>query len=110
MYVHRKDLYNLIEDSFFTMTCFVFFVKMINIFFKQKKIEELLKRLNNPIFTPTRKEHFLIARKSANYAIFNCVLFYSMCVLTCIWWIIYPLVDDSQVWKNLISFFKFSCI
>lgn len=103
MYFHRNELYNLIDNSFFTITCFVFLIKMLIMFLKQKKIEQLLKRLKNPIFIPSRREHFAIVKKSANYAKLNSAVFLTMCLLTCVWWIIFPLVDVNQVaTKNLI--------
>lgn len=97
IYLMRGNLRNLVESSFFTLTCAGYTTKLFLFLFRRKKIEEFLKRLHNPIFVPQRNEHFHVLRIWSNIARDNSLVYLALCLFTCVWWIMYPFVDKTQV-------------
>lgn len=93
----RGNLRNLVESSFFTLTCAGYTTKLFLFLLRRKEIENFLKRLHQPIFAPQRKEHFIILKKWSNIAKVNSLVYLALCLFTCVWWIMYPFVDKSQV-------------
>lgn len=97
MYIMRGDMKELVDNSFFTMTCIGYASKLIVFILRRKKIEEFFERLHDPIFFPKQKKHFEVLKEYTNKAKITTVIFMSPVIATCVTWIIFPLVDMKKV-------------
>lgn len=97
MYIMRGDMKQLVDSSFFTLTCVGYASKLVVFLFRRKKIEGFFQRLNNPIFAPRRIEHLNVLKKSAKTGRASSYTFLSLSLGTCVLWIIFPLVENREV-------------
>lgn len=93
----RGDMKELVDSSFYTLTCVGYTSKLLNLLFRRKNIEGFFKRLNDPIFTPRRKEHLNLLKESADIGRASTITFISLSLGTCVIWIIFPLVENREV-------------
>ncbi|XP_051155877.1 odorant receptor Or2-like [Leptopilina boulardi] len=97
MYIMRTDLKELVDSSFFTLTCVGYASKLVVFLFRRKKIEQFFQRLHDPIFVPRRIEHLNIMKKSAITGRASSITFLSLSLGTCVLWIVFPLVENREV-------------
>lgn len=93
----RTDLKELVDSSFFTLTCVGYASKLVVFLFRRKKIEQFFQRLHDPIFVPRRIEHLNIMKKSAITGRASSITFLSLSLGTCVLWIVFPLVENREV-------------
>lgn len=98
----RGDLKELVDNSFFTMTCIGYASKLIVFILRRNKIEEFFDRLRQPIFYPKGKKHFDVLNEYTIAARTNTMIYISLVLATCVTWIIFPLVDMKQVLKFIL--------
>ncbi|XP_043480284.1 uncharacterized protein LOC122509985 [Leptopilina heterotoma] len=96
MYIMRNNVQELVDSSFFTLSCIAYASKSIIFITRRKKVEEFFQRLHDPIFTPKRKEHFDVLEESAVTARTTSVALLSIAMTTCITWIIFPLIENRE--------------
>lgn len=97
VYFNLNNFYLLIDTSFFAITVFLYNVKLVNLYVKRKKIEQLFKKLNNPLFNFNNKEHLRTIKKFANIAKYNSLTFITMCWVCIAMWVLIPKVDVKHV-------------
>ncbi|XP_051157725.1 uncharacterized protein LOC127279421 [Leptopilina boulardi] len=96
MYIMRRDLQEIVENSLLTLTCVAFVSKLVVFLLRRNKIEEFFQRLHDPIFYPKRKEHLNVLKESAAIGQASAITFLSLSLSTCLIWIIIPLTVNRQ--------------
>lgn len=99
IYLIRDDIQKLVESSFFTLTCAAYVVKLAVLLLRRTEIEEFLERLQGPIFFSRRIEHLMVLKNSVVIAKASSRSLMVLVLLTCVCWILFPLVDSTQVEK-----------
>lgn len=116
IYLTRNDVQKIVDSSFFTLTCVGYVAKLVVFISRRNKVEEFFQRLHHPLFTPKRKEHFEVLKDYTNVAKASSMTFMVLSMITCASWILFPLVDSSQVKKitkskvvklSILNFYKF---
>ncbi|XP_051156145.1 uncharacterized protein LOC127278454 [Leptopilina boulardi] len=96
IYIMRNNVQELVDSSFFTLSCIAYASKFIVFISRRKTVEEFFQRLHDPIFIPRRKEHFDLLEESADTARTTSMTLLSIAMTTCITWIIFPLVENKE--------------
>lgn len=104
IYIMRNNVQELVDSSFFTLSCIAYASKFIVFISRRKTVEEFFQRLHDPIFIPRRKEHFDLLEESADTARTTSMTLLSIAMTTCITWIIFPLVENKEVWTLIFLF------
>lgn len=104
IYLMRGNLRKLVKSSFFTLTCAGYTTKLFLFLLRRKKIEQFLERLYHPVFEPQRKEHFAVLKTWSNTARGNSSVYLALCLFTCVWWIMYPFVDNTKVVNSFLHY------
>ncbi|XP_043480285.1 uncharacterized protein LOC122509986 [Leptopilina heterotoma] len=107
MYIMRGDMKELVDNSFFTLTCIGYASKLIVFILQRKKLEEFFDRLKNPMFFPKRKKHLDVLNEYTISARTNTAIYISLVLATCTTWIIFPLVDSKQISPSTLQFYMF---
>ena len=102
--MNRGNLKQIINTSFWTFNCIVYTAKLGIFFFRRKEIENCFERLHQPIFTPKRKEHLVVLKNCAFIGKVCAIIFFTLPQLTCICWILIPLIDIKNVRKKKLSY------
>lgn len=99
IYLTRSDVQKVVDSSFFTLTCVGYVAKLVVFILRRQEVEGFFKRLHHPIFAPRRKEHLAVLKDYTNVAKASSMTFMVLSMITCATWILFPLVDSSQVPK-----------
>ena len=97
IYLMRGDLQKMVDGFFFTLTCISYTSKLGVFLMHRKEIENFFERLHDPIFSPRQSKHLEVMRNCTFIAKASALIFLILPQLTCICWIIIPLIDTNQV-------------